>query len=354
MSSETKTAASTSSSAAEAAARLHDAKTIVRAHHAAISQAGAADVRQALSLHMDPDVHWRGMHPWHEQHGIDAVAGQFWTPLMTALTRPQRRVDAFFAGDNTLEGADGIWVASMGHIMGLFDTAFLGIQPTGKLVMLRFAEFSRVLDGRIVEQAFFCDLLHLMHQAGQYPLPNMTAAQLVQPGPMTHDAILLEPQDAGESAKTLDLINDMIGMISKVNATDTPPPPQEELARHWHDDMVWWGPTGIGATYTIDRYIEQHQQPFRRQLGDRQFNGHIARFAEGNYGGFFGWPNLTMDCTGPYLGLTPSGRKADMRVVDIYRRDGDKLAENWIFIDMLHFLNMQGLDVLAQLETRAR
>jgi hypothetical protein len=37
-----------------------------------------------------------------------------------------------------------------------------------------------------------------------------------------------------------------------------------------------------------------------------------------------------------------------MRVIDIYRRDGDKLAENWIFIDLLHFWNMQGVDILAR------
>ncbi len=37
-----------------------------------------------------------------------------------------------------------------------------------------------------------------------------------------------------------------------------------------------------------------------------------------------------------------------MRVVDIYHRDGDKLAENWVFIDMLHFMNQQGLDVLER------
>lgn len=41
--------------------------------------------------------------------------------------------------------------------------------------------------------------------------------------------------------------------------------------------------------------------------------------------------------------------RADMRVVDTYRRDGDKLAENWVFIDLLHWLSMQGLDVLQRL-----
>ncbi len=46
----------------------------------------------------------------------------------------------------------------------------------------------------------------------------------------------------------------------------------------------------------------------------------------------------------------PSGdTKAEMRVVDIYRRAGDKLAENWVFIDILHYLYVQGLDVLQRM-----
>jgi len=35
-----------------------------------------------------------------------------------------------------------------------------------------------------------------------------------------------------------------------------------------------------------------------------------------------------------------------MRVVDIYRRDGDKLAENWVFIDILYYLIQHGIDLL--------
>jgi predicted ester cyclase len=334
---------------------LHRAKACVQAHHAALARATPATARDALARHMSPDAIWRGMHPWGVQTGPAAVADVFWAPLLVSLSRVQRRQDVFFAGHNHLDqGSGGIWVASMGHLLGLFDAPFLGIQPTRKIVMLRYAEFSKVEGGKITEQALFVDLLHLMAQAGQYPLPGMTAAQLVQPGPMTHDGLLTTDQDPAEGAQTLALIHTMMQAIDRANAAATPPSPQDELAHDWHDDMLWWGPTGIGATYTIDRYIEQHQQPFRTQLGPRTFNGHICRMAEGTYGGFFGWPNLTMECTGPYLGLPPSGRSADMRVVDIYRRGGDKLAENWVFIDMLHFLNMQGLDVLAQLQARAR
>ncbi|MFL4471035.1 ester cyclase [Tateyamaria armeniaca] len=332
---------------------LSRAKACVQAHHAAMAGATHDTVATALGQHLSPEATWRGMHPFHVQTGPEAIAATFWTPFLHAMAHVQRREDIFFAGHNHLE-AGGTWVTSMGHFMALFDAPFLGIQPTGKIVMVRYAEFSRVDGDQITEQALFVDLLHLMAQVGQYPLPNMTAAQLVQPGPRTHDGLLRGDQDPDESARTLALVERMIGSINHANSAENPPTPHEELAENWHEDFVWWGPTGIGATFTIDRYIEQHQRPFRTQLGARKYNGHIARFAEGAYGGFFGWANLTMECSGPYMGLPPSSRHADMRVVDIYRRDGDKLAENWIFIDMLHFLNMQGLDVLAQLDVRAR
>ncbi len=141
----------------------------------------------------------------------------------------------------------------------------------------------------------------------------------------------------------------MIADLSALHVSGDDRCPPEILQKTWHDDMIWYGPTGIGATYTIPRYQEQHQHPFRTQLKDKVFNGHIARVAEGNYLGFFGWANLTNTPTGGFMGLPGNDCRADMRVVDIYRRDGDKLAENWVFIDLLHWLSMQEIDVLGRL-----
>ena len=112
--------------------------------------------------------------------------------------------------------------------------------------------------------------------------------------------------------------------------------------------MIWYGPAGIGASYTIPRYQEQHQYPFRMGLKGKVFNGHICRFAEGNYAGFFGWPNLTNTPIGGFLGLPASNIAADMRVVDIYRRQGEKLSENWVLIDLPWWLKQQGVDVLGR------
>jgi hypothetical protein len=57
---------------------------------------------------------------------------------------------------------------------------------------------------------------------------------------------------------------------------------------------------------------------------------------------------LTNTAAGGFMGLPGSNVSADMRVVDIYRRDGDKLAENWVFIDLPYWLKQQGLDIIER------
>ena len=91
-----------------------------------------------------------------------------------------------------------------------------------------------------------------------------------------------------ESVKTLKLVNRMISDLDQLNRSGNDLPPPEQLSPCWHEDMIWYGPAGIGATYTIPRYQEQHQHSFRKGLKDKRFNGHLSRLAEGNYAGFFG------------------------------------------------------------------
>ncbi|MEM7220665.1 MAG: nuclear transport factor 2 family protein [Pseudomonadota bacterium] len=292
------------------------------------------------------DLHWYGVHPFGERHGSHAVARAFWAPLCGSFERLQRRQDIFFAGRNASD--DALWVVSMGHLMGLFDRPFLGIPPTGRVAMLRYAEFCHVTEDRIARASLFVDLIGLMQQSGLSPLPAATGQHFVYPGPRTHDGLQLADADPVESAATLSLIDRMVDDLSALNLSGEDRCPPEYLARTWHDDMLWYGPAGIGATYTIERYQAQHQYPFRTGLTDKVFNGHICRCAEGNYGGFFGWPNLTNRAAGGFLGLPASDKAADMRVVDIYRRDGDKLAENWVLIDLPHWLLQQGVNVLER------
>nr|WP_044043976.1 ester cyclase [Octadecabacter antarcticus] len=319
-------------------------KSIVRDLYAAINTATPDTIATTLRDHTAPDWHWRGMHPFYERHGAVDVASAFWTPLMGSLTRLQRREDIFFAGQNTV--GEGTWVVSMGHLMGLFDAPWLGIVPTRKMAFLRYCEFNRVVDGKIAETMMHVDIPHLMTQAGQNPFPPQTAAHMVQSGPMAHGGLLHAAQPAAVGEATLAVINAMIGDLG---TWQNKLPLEEELARTWHDDMIWWGPAGIGATYTIERYAKQHSGPFRAAFYDRGTTGHVARVAEGHYGGFFGWPNFSAKHRGGFMGMAGNEHDCEFRVIDIYRREGDKLAENWVFIDMLYWLIQQGDDVLVRM-----
>lgn len=321
-------------------------KSVVLDLYEVLRTSDESNLSKALSRFYDDQALWRGFHPFDEIRGASQIAEAFWLPLKKSLTALQRRMDIFMAGANEMDGFQSVWVVSMGHLMGLFDTAWLGIAPTGKMAFLRYCEFNKVENGRITEAAMFFDIPHLMMQAGLNPFPPQTAAHLVQPGPMTHGGLLFDRQPVEEGEKTLAAINAMISDLGQWNSGLSL---EDELRSTWAEDMIWWGPAGIGATYTIERYAKQHSGPFRASFAERSKTRHLCRMAEGHFGGFFGWPNFTAVPTGGFMGMPATDKPGEFRVIDIYRRQGDKLAENWVFIDLLHFWKQQGVDILARM-----
>ncbi len=320
-------------------------KDLIRSYFDQLDTAPIDQISDVEGRYAGPNYLWRGFHPFGEISDPHEVADRFWKPLRTSLASVQRRQDIFFAGTNEMDGHTSRWVVSMGHLMGLFDAPWLGVQPTGKIAMLRYCAFFEIEDQKIAQTMMYFDLPHLMVQAGQNPFSRQTAAHLVQPGPQTHDGLLFDVSTPEEGQLTRAAIN---RMISDLGQWQSGLPLEEELALSWHDDMLWWGPEGIGASYTIERYAKQHSGPFRAAFSDRSKTNHICRVAEGTFGGFVGWPNFTAKLTGPFMGQKPNGKTGAFRVIDLYRRDGNKLAENWIFLDLLHFWKSVDVDFCDQ------
>ncbi len=321
-------------------------KTLIREYHQELSNSTPQETLQVIEKYTSNDYQWRGVYPFRELNSQHQVSRLFWQPLKQSLSHMQRREDIFIAGQNLY--AEEIWVMSMGNFFGLFDQDFLDIPATRRIVNLRYAEFNCIKNGKITQTGLFIDLIGLMIQAGINPLPPSTGVYFNYPGPRYHDGIHRHDADPNESRKTLELLNRMVKDLSDLNQSGSMDCPPELLSKTWHDDMIWYGPAGIGASYSIPRYQEQHQLPFRSQLDDKAFKGHVCRFAEGDFACFFGWPNLTNSPLGGWLGLPGGTKNTSMQVVDVYRREGDKLAENWVFIDLLWWLKQQGLDVLER------
>jgi predicted ester cyclase len=320
-------------------------KTLVLEFQKDFEAASLHNLTKTFEAYMSSNYSWHGVYPFEDQQGSEAVVENLWKPLLTSWEYVQRRQDIFIAGESVFGGK---WVSSMGHFVGMFECDWLGIPATGRMSFLRYCEFHRIDEGRIAETYFHADLIGVMNQAGVNPLPPQTGAALIIPGPRTHDGIVLTPQDEAESAKTLELIQRMAKDLGENPQVDMA---YNKLAETWHENMIWYGPAGIGSTLSINGFKKQHQMPFRKSLySTRKFNGHKSRFAEGLYGGWVGWPSLSMAVTGGgYMGLPATNKEIDMRVVDMYRREGNKIAENWVFIDIPYTLKQQDLDIFERM-----
>ncbi|MEM9443562.1 MAG: nuclear transport factor 2 family protein [Pseudomonadota bacterium] len=273
---------------------LQHVKAVVQNFYRDLDSAAPEAAVDVLKRYTASDFLWRGSYPFNEQSSADAVAEKFWAPFKAAFSPIQRRQNIFFAGLNRVDGEDTAWVCSMGHLLGHFHEPWLTLEPNHKMNFLRYAEFHRVEGDRIAESALHLDIMNVMIQAGSRVIPEATGVVTITPGPQTQDGLLFDPHPPEEGKATLDLI---IRMIDRLVATGVRTK-VEDLKLDWHDDMLWWGPAGIGASYTFKGYLKGHTRPFEDGLEFIKHNGHVTRIAEGHYGGFFGYPSLTMRSTG--------------------------------------------------------
>ncbi len=323
--------------------KYQEVKRLVRDYFEDLEKCSPDQVKDVLKKYMSDDYQWEGVFPFLDQNGSDAVADVFWIPLKKSLSHMQRRQDVFMAGVAKDDGKT--WVMSMGQFMGNFDAEFLNIRRTCKMQHLQYAEYSCVENGKITHTAMFVDLIGFMNEAGVYPLPQSTGNYFVYPGPRDHNGLMFEDAPEEKAAKSMQVVEDMVNDLIELNATMDAP--REVLERTWNEDMIWYGPCGIGASYTIDRYQRQHQLPFRKQLVDKKCNDINAYFAEGDFVCFYSSMDVTP--TGGWLGMPGGNKSAHLRGdIDIYYIKNGKISENWCFIDLPYWLNEQGLNIFKR------
>jgi predicted ester cyclase len=299
---------------------------------------GADRIADVVRAYVHADAVWHGPHPINDLEGVEALLEGFWQPLFWSIPDLRRHTDIFIGGYVH-------WVGAIGHLSGTFSHDWLGIPATGGQVHIRFGEFNAVDDGKIILTYIILDLLDLIRQAGYQLLPPSLGEEGLWPGPMTGEGVLLEAQDEGDGPSTLQMAKTMCRALA------TP-----RLRDYWDPEkMMWYGPSGIGTTRALRGFVDNHQTPFRHAFPayGRAFSGvHAAEVSEGDYAGWVGWPSIRATHSGEYLGIPPSGRVVDMRVMDFYRREGDLIIENWVPIDMIHLLLQMGLDLFEELQSQ--
>lgn len=290
-----------------------------------------------------PEAVWDMMAPVDRIEGRDAILAQAVAPVRAALRGAHRRDEIFIGGDNIREDG-GYWVASVTHIVGTHHAPLWGVAPSGHLAFLRVGEFHRLNDqGQIVQSRIIMDLPDLMHQAGRQPFPERLGTEILFPGPATHDGVCPDPAGGADS---LNLVQRMLGDLHVYDPETGASKGQTGEGGTWADDMLWYGPGGIGSNFQWDGFVDDHRAAFLHAFPDRKGGNHYCRIGDGNYAAVSGWPSMTMTHQGDYLGLPATGRALTLRVMDFYRCAGGRIAENWVLLDYVDLARQMGHDIL--------
>lgn len=287
------------------------------------------------------------VHPFNKLEGVEGYLSNFVRPLQEAFEGLYRRDDIFMSGQ--FEGQK--WISCTGYYVGRFAQDWIGLKATGTLSYLRYGEFHRIEDRKVVESYIFIDIPEFMIACNQWPLsigPGLSRGYtgLIH-GPASRDGVIVNDCDPAEGQRSYQIVTDMLACLATKNEAWRP---------YWHENMMWYGPGAFGSFVGVDEFAS-FQVPFESQFerwsGGSMNNGltrHFTRFGERDYACSGGWPSLTGINVKPFLGQGPTKERIFMRVCDWWRRENDLLVENWVFVDVPHLLLQIDYDLFAKLK----
>jgi predicted ester cyclase len=326
-----------------------------------LNHVGVENVPDLIRGAFHRDVNWNGSAPIDQLQGVDALIGDFWMPLLHSFPDLRRDPYIFLGGIDDGESSYGSengeeWVSGCGYLTGTFVEDWLGIPATGKKTNIHFGQFYVMHEGKIAESYVMFDILSVMRQAGYEVLPPAPGADGGKiPGPIAKDGIKLLEQDPLESRQTVQLVEAMGGGLERyVRDRDGGDMTKMEQWLYWHQDMKWYGYSGIGMCLSLEEFADFHQRPWLHGFGGRN----MSRDGTGKMMGFVGEGNVSCggiwDTTfsyhaGEYAGIPATGNLMTIRDFDWWLRKDDLLIENWIPIDLIDLTRQMGVDLFERL-----
>lgn len=291
----------------------------------------------------DAEIHLS--YPFEDMRGPSEYYQKAYAPLIAAIPDLERRDFIVIGGP----AETGDWVGCVGYYFGVFENPWLDIPPTMHPVHMRYHEFYRIENGKIVEMQAIWDVPEVMIQARAWPLSPGLGRDLLVPGPATCDGRVAGPWNETTAGASQKLVRDMLNSLGNFKDGGHE---AMDLGAFWHPKMTWYGPAGIGTNRRISGFRNWHQIPFLKAMPDR-VGGHevnSTEFGDGEYVGFTAWPGMRMTLSDDgWLGIAPSGKKLTMRSLDFWRCEDGLIRENWVLVDLLDVYNQIGVDVFSRM-----
>ena len=320
-------------------------KATIRAFRSALYDFDRGRLSSVVNNVFDPGCAVHLANPFEDLDGPGGLLDQALFPLADAVPDLERRDTIVIAG--SVLGQD--WVGCAGYYTGLFERPWLKIPSTGHQISLRFHEFYRMEEGRVIEMQALWDIPEVMMQAQAWPMAPSVGREWHVPGPATQDGIVAPPHDEEKATSSVKLVSDMLQRLSRFADGGVK---AMALDQYWHPKMNWYGPSGIGTSRRIQGFRNWHQIPFLAAMPNRRGSGGKgALFGDGEYVGFTAWPGMTATITGDgWMGIAPAGQEITMRSLDFWRCEEGLIRENWVLVDLLDVYRQIGVDVFRRME----
>jgi len=320
-------------------------KMLLQPLRAAMYDFDCDKVKAELGLVFSPGAKIQLSFPFENLAGPEGLFEQALLPLYRAIPDLERRDTIVIAGTSE-DGSH--WVGCCGYYTGKFNHDWLDIPATGHQVSMRFHEFYRIEQNKVVEMQALWDIPEVMMQANAWPMVPSLGREWHVPGPATQDGLSLSSYDEVKSLASLNLVGEMCGALGDYATGGVE---AMRLEQYWHPRSSWYGPSGIGTGRGIEGFRNWHQIPFLNGLPDRVGDtGAGYLFGDGDYVGFTAWPGMSMSVSGSgWLGIAPAGQHITMRSLDFWRCENGLIRENWVLVDLLDVYNQLGVDVFARL-----
>ncbi|MEM9579581.1 MAG: ester cyclase [Pseudomonadota bacterium] len=331
---------------------IAEAKALVRAFWEAVDTAPAGSLAKVAAQHLDAKFHWQGFAPLPQTRGPEEFAEVFLEPFRAAFPSYERQTHIFMAGVSNGrkdgQGDGALWVGATGYLTGRAAQDAFGIPAGTTDLRLRWSDFFRIEDGRIVQCQQLIDVIDWFEQIGRPVLPKPRGVAHVWPAPTGVEGCYWDAQDAGIGAATLELGRRFI--FDGLNAFDENDLGSMGMDQFFHPNIKWYGPGGIGACFSHAEFTSLHQQPWLVAFPDREVQDLDNLFAESNMVAGSSFPGVIGHQTGPYQGVAATGAQVAFKGIDFWLRRGDQFVENWVFVDFIDMFAQMGVDLMERMK----
>ncbi len=153
-------------------------------------------------------------------------------------------------------------------------------------------------------------------------------------GSRPEQAALSRDTDMSKTTRTRAVIEGMVDGLNDHRIDD--------IGAFFSHGFRWIGNTGCGTKNGLQEFQENWQRPFQAAFSDKICIDE-ARLYMGEWAAAFGRQEATH--SGRFMGIDPTGKRVEIRYMDFWKVENDKITDNWVMVDFPHVLAQLGHDV---------